>query len=176
LTGTPDQQPPLDRLVREHLPHLLRLAVRLTGSADAGEELAQETLARIAQAWPTYRGDAAFRTWVYRIAINVFRDGLRSRRRSSHRAAGPVPVTLSDPRLREPVAHTVAGELGTVVAAKVSALPPRQREVLILISIEGLSPRDAAEALGITEANVHSTLHLARQKLKSELADYLVEK
>ena len=61
------------------------------------------------------------------------------------------------------------------VAARVSALPPRQREVLVLITYEGLSPRAAADLLGISEASVYSSLHLARQRLRQELAPYLVE-
>src|SRR5690606_18367088 len=135
----------------------------------------QETLTRVASAWSAYRGEASFQTWLYRIVINTFRDGLRTSRRDASRRAGPVPVTLSDPRLREPPAHAAAKELSRTVAERISALPPRQREVLVLVTIEGLSPRETAEMLSITEANVHSTLNVARQRLKAELADYLVE-
>ncbi len=67
-------------------------------------------------------------------------------------------------------------EFHEFVAERVSALPPRQREVLILMTYENLTAAETAELLDITEANVHSTLHVARERLRRELAPYLVEK
>ena len=55
-------------------------------------------------------------------------------------------------------------------------LPPRQREVLILVSYEGLSPREIASMLDITEANVHATIHAARRRLRRQLAPYMAER
>ena len=69
-----------------------------------------------------------------------------------------------------------ASELGELVADRVSALPPRQREVLVLIAYEGLSPAEVARVLGISEANVHATLHVARRRLRTQLASLLMER
>jgi RNA polymerase sigma-70 factor (ECF subfamily) len=161
---------PLDNLVDEHLPEALRFAIRLTGDPGAAEDVVQDALLRAARSWRTYRGEAPFRTWLFRIIINVFRD-----RAPLMPAALLLPSDIVDPRAGDPAAEVLHVELSQIVAARVSALPPRQREVLILVTYEGLSPRDAAELLGISEASVYSNLHLARQRLRQELAPYLVE-
>jgi len=169
--GSSDKKPKLDQLVDEHLPEMLRFAVRLTGEAESAEELVQEALVRVARSWKTFRGESQFRTWLFRIVINVFRDRLAKSR--------PEQSLLNDPpdnRAACPVSSAQAEELGRLIAAAVSALPPRQREVLVLAAFEGLSTPEVAEVLGITQANVHSTLHAAREKLRQDLAAYLVEK
>jgi RNA polymerase sigma-70 factor (ECF subfamily) len=55
----------------------------------------------------------------------------------------------------------------------VSALPPRQREVLVLVAYEGLGPSEAAGMLGISESNARANLAHARQRLKQQLAPYI---
>jgi RNA polymerase sigma-70 factor (ECF subfamily) len=67
-------------------------------------------------------------------------------------------------------------ELERVVAGRVSALPPRQREALVLTVYEGLSVIEAAALLETSEQNIHAALHLARKRLREELAPYLLEK
>lgn len=169
--GRSSRQPDLDQLVIEHLPAALRFAVRLTGDPDAAEEIVQEALTRVAAAWGSLRGEAEFRTWLFRIVINVFRD--RQRTRSKLR---PFLGDVEDSRSDQPESMAMAAELGLLIADRIRALPPRQREVLVLHVYEYLSVGEVAELLQITEANVYSTLHLARQRLREELADYLVEK
>ena len=66
-------------------------------------------------------------------------------------------------------------ELGALVAQRVSSLPPRQREVLVLVVYENMSVSDAAEVLGISNMNVRVNLSYARERLKKELAIYLDE-
>ncbi|MBI2823614.1 MAG: RNA polymerase sigma factor [Planctomycetia bacterium] len=162
----------LDRLVLDHLPAALRFAVRLTGDADSAEELVQEALVRVAQRWGEFRGEAMFRTWLFRILINTFRDSLR-RRRTRLAIADEEADEVPDARVVEPPEAALAGELGERVAAEVSRLPPRQREVLVLVAFEGLSVRDVAGVVGISEGNVHSTLSAARARLRERLAPYL---
>ena len=75
----------------------------------------------------------------------------------------------------EPPAEAAARELGVIVARHVSALPPRQREVLVLIAFEEHSAAEAARVLDISEQNVRTNLHLAREKLRELLAPFLSE-
>ena len=162
----------LDRLVLDHLPAALRFAVRLTGDPDAAEDLVQEALVRVAERWTTFRGDATFRTWLFRILINVFRDQLRRRPRA--RASLDEETTnVPDAKTIEPPDAALASELGALVAQEVSRLPPRQREVLVLIAFEGLSISETAAVADISEQNVHATLSAARARLKQRLAPYL---
>lgn len=169
--GQPREPTTLDRLVHAHLAEALRFATRLTGDLDAAEDLVQDALVRVARSWKTFRGESHFRTWLFRIVINVFRDSL-----PQQTASAPLSEELADIRADDPGSVAEAEELQERIAARISALPPRQREVLVLITYEGLDPREVADLLGVTEANVYSTLHVARRKLRSELAAWLGEK
>jgi RNA polymerase sigma-70 factor (ECF subfamily) len=157
----------LDRLVVQHLPAAMRFAVRLTGRTDTAEDLLQDALVRVARAGDTYRGEASFRTWLFRILINVFRDRLKKRSEESlaadeHAARSPSPPQAA-----------MAAELGSRIAELVSSLPPRQREVLVLTVYENLPAAEVAEIVGISETNVRSTLYAARCRLRQQLGAYL---
>jgi RNA polymerase sigma-70 factor, ECF subfamily len=162
----------LDRLVTEHLPSALRFATRLTGDVDAAEELVQEALVRVARSWKTFRREARFQTWLFRIVINVFRSRL-----SGERNGGlPLADEVIDRHAGDPASGAQERELAELIAARVSALPPRQREVIVLISLEDLSVKETASVLDITEANVHATLAVARARLSKELAPYFARR
>jgi RNA polymerase sigma-70 factor, ECF subfamily len=167
-SSKPDE---LDRLVTQHLASALRFATRLTGSLEAAEDVLQEALVRVARGWKAFRKEAEFRTWLFRIVINVFRDRLASRRPANV----AFPNDLADRRSQDPAMAAQTGELGELIAARVSALPVRQREVMVLTAFEGFSPKQTAQMLGITEANVYSTLAVARDRLRKELSSYFVE-
>ena len=164
----------LDRLVAEDLPKALRFALRLTGCQETAEEVVQEALYRAARAADSFRGQSQFRTWFYRIVISAFRDQLAVATR--HRCPGELTDELADPHGEDPSAMTIAHEWRDLVARRISALPSRQREVLVLTAYEQMRPREVAEVLGISESNVHANLHYARARLREELAPYLTEK
>ncbi|HEV2294976.1 MAG TPA: RNA polymerase sigma factor [Tepidisphaeraceae bacterium] len=157
-----------DRLMLDHLQGALRFAIRLSGSATVGEELVQEALVRAAAARERFRGESSFRTWLFQIVVNVFRDELRSR----PRRANPMPEDVADHRSADPPVHAAAAELAERVAVLVSSLPPRQREVIVLVAYERLTTTEAAAMLGITEQNARTNLSLARTELKRQLAPY----
>jgi RNA polymerase sigma-70 factor, ECF subfamily len=160
----------LDQLVEQHLPGALRFAVSLTGDPGTAEEILQDALVRVARGWKGFRNEASFRTWLYRIVINVFRSHVAKTSPVGRLTDDPVDAAAIDPADASQLA-----ELKRLVAAKVSALPPRQREVFVLLTYEGLTVEEAAETLGITPANVHSTLHVARTRLREQLAPFLAE-
>src|SRR5687767_6704041 len=90
----------VDRLVVEHLPAALRLAQRLTNDTHSAEDIVQEALCRVLRRWTSYRGDAAFRTWMLQIVVNVERD----RRRLGHRASCELSSKSASPAA-EPREH-----------------------------------------------------------------------
>ena len=157
-----------DRLMLEHLPAAQRFAVRLTGDAREAEEVVQDALVRAARGWRTFRGDARFQTWLLRIVIHAAHD-----RRTARRSPATLDHDPPGPLVDDPATLASAADLGEHVAAVVSALPLRQRECLVLTAYEGLSIAEAAGVLGTNEQNVRVNLHLARQKLKSQLANVL---
>jgi RNA polymerase sigma-70 factor, ECF subfamily len=150
----------VDRLVVDHLPVALRFALRLTGNADAAEDVVQESLCRVLRSWQSYRGDATFRTWLLQIVVNVDRD-----RRRRQRKVHALPSDLGVGNMSQPLEQAAVNELQADVRATIDSLPERQREVALLSLGEGLPASDVARVLETTEANVHTCLHLARKRI-----------
>lgn len=149
------------------LPRLRRFAYALTGSPDEADDLVQtvceRALARLSQFEPGTRLDS----WLFRIAQNTWIDRMRSRRRHS---------TISDPELidAQPFDARIeerveAKDALAIVRAETARLPEEQRLLLSMVVVEGLSYRDAAEALGIPIGTVMSRLARMRRKLGEAL-------
>jgi RNA polymerase sigma-70 factor, ECF subfamily len=147
----------LDRLVTEHLPEAMRFSMRLTGNELIAEEVVQEALYRAARGIGSFRNESQFRTWFYRIIISAFHDHLAAL--SRRRCAGELSDDLVDPRCDDPAEAAMTSELSELISQKISALPVRQREVLVLTAYQRLTPREVADVLGISESNVHANLH-----------------
>ena len=167
-TGAVDRTA-FDRLVLDHLAAAQRFAIRLTGDADRAEEVVQDALVRAARGWATYRGEAKFQTWLFGIVVNAFRDHWARRQRD---ASEPLPEQ-ADRSADDPARRAAAEEFGRIVAKFVSALPPRQREVLVLSAYEQLEVGEIAGVLGISEVNVRTNLHHARERLREKLRPYV---
>jgi RNA polymerase sigma-70 factor (ECF subfamily) len=158
-----------DQMVLLHLPACQRFAVRLTGDVHAAEEVLQDAMLRATKSRESFRGDAKFQTWIFRITLNAWHDHLRARGR--HRDVDtPGADVAYEP---DPTDQLAAQELGQLVAHAVSSLPPRQREVLVMTAYEHISIGDVAETLGTTESNVRTNLSLARSRLRHLLRNHL---
>jgi len=158
-------EPAFQLLVRRHLPRSIALARRMTASASDAEEIAQEAFLRVWTSAPRWRAEgAAFRTWLYRIVVNLCLD--RGRRKPF------MPLEdAGDPTDPAPDALTVLERQETArrVAAAVEALPDRQRAALVLSYYEGLSNADAAAVLGVSVSGLEALLVRARRALRSRL-------
>ena len=164
---TPPDRYELDAFLSEHLPSLRRLAIRLTGRLESSEEIMQEGLLRMVRSWDGFRGQSSAKTWAIRILLNVFRNWV-----ANQRDLAPL-VDIPDVRQADPSSYAMASELRRFIAQRVSALPPRQREVLILLVYEELSPEEVSQLLDMQLANVYATLYQARQQFATELAPFL---
>lgn len=164
-----------ERLIKRHLEPAMQLAIRLTGDQDAADEIVQETMLKAVRSWTSFRGQSQFKTWLFRIMINAFRDRLKRQKRvreNSEPAGDGQPDTVHA-KTDSVEASLEAKELNEVVTLLISRLPERQREVLILSSYQQLSNEEIAATLEIKLANVHSNLSTARKKLKQQLAPYV---
>jgi RNA polymerase sigma-70 factor (ECF subfamily) len=159
-----------DKLMVCQLPDLLRFAVRLTGDAASGEDLLHDAIEHALRSADKLRQAERLKSWIFAIIINSFRDRLR-RSKEPQDVAQQVESVAG--WLPGPIETIAAEELGALVAAAVSRLPPRQREVVVLVAYEGFSTADAAVVLGITDQNARTTLHLARECLRERLARHL---
>lgn len=159
-----------EQLVRHHAPRLYRMLVRMLGDATAAEDVAQECFVRAWRALPSFRGEAKFSTWLYRIAVN---EGNRLLARESRREVVPyddVLLEVSDlgsqtPELAE------AAELRGQLERFIAELPAHYRVAVVLRDIEGFSNEEAAELLELDLRNFKSRLHRGRMALRRRLEE-----
>jgi RNA polymerase sigma-70 factor, ECF subfamily len=155
-------------LAPRHAARAIGLARRLTGSGDDAEEIVQEALLRVWINAPRWRAEAAFRTWFYRIVVNL---SLNRRRRAPFAALTEAsdPADLSP----DPAQRLERNETDRQVAAAVASLPARQRLVIMLTYDEGLSNADAAAALDASVSGVEALLVRAKRTLRAKLRSVL---
>ena len=163
----------IDELLARYEPSIYRFGLRMCGDEDAAREVLQETLLAAFKHLPGFRGDAALSTWLYQIARSFCIKERRGQRPTSSLDEDGAPE-LVDPT-PPPDAHVHAREIGAALSRAIAALPPDQREVLILRDVEGLSAEEAAEVIGIEIGALKSRLHRARMALRTKLADVLGE-
>ncbi|QKW11305.1 sigma-70 family RNA polymerase sigma factor [Streptomyces sp. NA04227] len=152
-----------EALVRRHGATLLALAVRMLGDRAEAEDAVQEAFVSAWRRLPEYRGEAAFRTWMYRIVTNRCLNQLRARRPSAHLDTVPEPVApeheASPARAAESTAAMRA--LGRALAE----LSPEQRACWVLRELHNLSYDEIAEAVGISHQAVRGRIFRARRHL-----------
>jgi RNA polymerase sigma-70 factor, ECF subfamily len=159
-----------------HAEHLYRIALRLTGSRQAAEDLVQETYLRAFRAWRSYRPGTNLAAWLATIMRNANLDELR---RQSRR---PVQEPLDDDgdyylynRLAatgpQPQDEVIARLSGNAIISALADLPPNFREVVVLVDVGDFTYADAAGILGIPIGTVMSRLYRGRRLLKRALAD-----
>lgn len=151
-----------ERLYRKHVPRVHGLARRMVGHEEA-DELTQDVFVRAWERLETFRGEAAFGTWIHRVAINVMlaRQEVRKRERGRFEdddaqvEAAPVPPRESESRLD--------------VEAALRNLPEGARRVFVLHDMEGYKHHEIAEMLDITVGTSKSQLHRARMLMRDQL-------
>lgn len=150
----------LRRLLVPHEPALLRLCLSQTGNRADAEDAAQETLLQAIRALTKpggFRGDAALKTWLIRIALHVC--AAHSRRR---RETVPWDDTADETRVAGPEEQVVNR---AVLDAALQRLTPGQRAALTLQGVEGWSLREIAVSRGVSEKRVENDLYRARKAL-----------
>lgn len=157
-------------LVARKLPRVLALAQRLLGQRAEAEEVAQESFLRAWKQAPQWRrGEARFDTWLHRVVLNLCNDRLRAPRRRHEQPTDALPDAV-DPGAT-PEQHYADRRMSQRVAVALAALPPRQREALVLFHYQELPQADAAALMGISVDALESLLARARRSLRATLAD-----
>lgn len=152
-----------ERLYRAHVGRIHGLARRMT-SPDEAADLTQEVFVRAWEKLGTYRGEAAFGTWLYRVAVNVIlgrRAGLakqRDRFLSEEDALQNVP------------SKAVPHDLGMDFEAALARLPEGARQIFVLHDVEGYKHEEIATLLGVTSGTSKAQLHRARMMLRRGLS------
>jgi RNA polymerase sigma-70 factor (ECF subfamily) len=162
-----------ETLVRKYMKDAYSFCLRLTHDAQEAEELSQMGFVNAYRALRGFRGESSFKSWLYRIFINQYRDRLRRTRRAEARLAVVREETERRQSAQTENSAIEVSELEDVVKVKIERLPDRQREVLTLHLYQGLDYREIAAALGCSYDDVKMNLSLARKRLKEELKGYL---
>ncbi|MGW8887453.1 RNA polymerase sigma factor [Streptomyces sp. NPDC055749] len=159
-----------EALVRRHGPNLLGLATRMLGDRAEAEDAVQDAFVSAWRQLPEFRGDAAFRTWMYRIVTNRCLNRLRSRRPTTD--LDTVPELAAPPREGSPAraaeTHAALADLTSALAA----LSPEQRACWVLRELHLLSYDEIAEAVGISTTAVRGRIFRARRYLTEAMSEW----
>ncbi len=163
-------------LVNRHKGRVYRTLYQVVGDAADAQDLAQEVFVKVFRNLGSYRGDAAFTTWLHRVTLNMAFDWLRARKRR------PLTVPLEPPPGQEeqrmpdlpspeagPEELTLREERRRNLRAAIDRLSPDYKEVVLLYHFYHLSYQQIADRLGIPVRTVETRLYRARANLKRML-------
>lgn len=169
-----------EELYRRYRDRVYSIAYRITGSTTDAMDVVQESFRVLFLKISTFRFDARFSTWLFRIVVNCSIDLRRRERQRSGRQGqsiqnlheGTEPADES----RDPLASAETSELGEQVQSAIARLSPKLRAILVLRYLEGLSYDEIAETLEVQLGTVKSRLaraHLAIEQVLSAKAESL---
>jgi RNA polymerase sigma-70 factor (ECF subfamily) len=187
-------------LVERHHQAMIRIASIYVSTRASAEEVAQETWLAVLRQLDQFEGRSSLKSWIYRILINRAITRAKKEGRmivlsalAHEEADGDEPAV--DPSRFLPGGHRWAGhwaerpeiwtspesdllntETRALLGRAIDALPPVQRQVIILRDVEGIDSREVCNVLGVTETNQRVLLHRARAKVRTALEQYLREK
>lgn len=161
-----------EQLVLKHQKGVLNVVYRYLGDRALAEDAAQEVFIKVYRARRSYRPQAKFSTWLYRIAVNHCLNEIRARRSAP---SGPAPIEeiVEEPDGQHPDARMNKEDLQRAVKEAIASLPENQRVAVILARYEELSYEEIAEALQVSLEAVKSLLFRAKENLRQRLARYV---
>jgi len=159
-------------LYHAHKRRIYSLCLRMTGNPAEAEDLTQEAFLQVFRKISTFRGEAAFSTWMHRLAVNLVLMKLRKKGVLTSSLEEPVESDSGDSRLREFGSDdlALAGSVDRVALQRaMGALPNGYRTVFYLHDVEGFEHKEIAKMMGCSVGNSKSQLHKARLKLRDLL-------
>jgi RNA polymerase sigma-70 factor, ECF subfamily len=164
----------MDALIRGTYADVYALCRRLLGDPADAADATQEVYLRVVRSVLAFRGESAFGTWLHRVTVNVCMTALKRRGdvRGRGQSAGTTPFGLPDGSSdlvtdeAGPADRAERADLAARTARALTALSEDARTVVVLRDVQGLSTREAAELLGISEGAVKVRLHRAHARLR----------
>ncbi len=164
-----------DLLVLKYQHKIVNLVMRYVRDPELALDITQEAFIKAYRALPRFRGDSAFYTWMYRIAVNTAKNHLAAQRRRPMN----VELDLQDPeqydlhaKLKEtdtPEAITLGNELKDTVERAIAALPEDLRTAIILRELEGMSYEEIAQTMECPVGTVRSRIFRARDAISKKV-------
>ena len=164
------------------------MVFRMLGNHAEAEDACQEVFILVWKSIDSFRGDAKFSTWLYRIAANHCKNRLKYLSRRSYGTTGELdevaehalhalqvggPASVLVPHVDGPEAAVAGQQAERLLQEAIARLEPEQRELLVLRDVEDLSYDEIAQITGLPEGTVKSRLHRARMALKAHLSRHL---
>jgi RNA polymerase sigma-70 factor, ECF subfamily len=158
-----------DEVYRAHSRKLYGLAVRMLGNPADAEDMLQEIFLAAHRKLDSFRGESALGTWLYRLAVNLCLDYLRSR---TGRAIHMTDALADDPVLADASSHRLAERAVTKMDLEraIAQLPEGCRTAFLLHDVQGLEHQEVGEIMGIAEGTSKSQVHKARMRLRTLLS------
>ena len=151
-----------ERLYRLHVARIHSLARRMAAFDGDADELTQDVFVRAWQRLGTYRGEAAFGTWLHRLAVNVILNWRRSE-------AGERRWIEDGAETELLAGHHSGGAESLDLEGAIAELPPGARQVFVLHDVEGFKHEEIAKMTGVTSGTSKAQLHRARMLLRAYL-------
>ena len=173
-----------EMLVVKYQRRIERLIGRFVRDVDLVPDIAQETFIRAYRAIPQFRGESAFYTWLYRIAVNTAKKALADLRRDPVMTDSALAAASQDDEGTErrehelshdetPEALMASREIADTVNAAIAALPDDLRQAILLREIEGLSYDEIAVVMACPIGTVRSRIFRAREAIATRLRPLL---
>ncbi|NLY63900.1 MAG: RNA polymerase sigma factor RpoE [Alcaligenaceae bacterium] len=169
-----------DLLVLKYQRKIMRLLSRMLNNQSKVEDIAQETFIKAYRALPQFRGDSAFYTWLYRIAINTARNWLSSNQRKmmvsdTFETKEGETFSQSDNLIDidTPESRMVSKEIAHTVNQAIGDLPEDLRTAIVLREIEGMSYEEIAQTMDCPIGTVRSRIFRAREAIAARLRPVL---
>jgi RNA polymerase sigma-70 factor (ECF subfamily) len=159
-----------DEIYKKHYRRVYSICLRMTGNVAEAEDLTQDVFLQLHRKLKSFRGDAAFTTWLHRLTVNHVLMHFRKRRVRSEIATddNDMPDQIV-PHTEDPSAMPIVDQIALDTA--ISKLPPGYRKVFVLHDVEGYEHEEVAKLLGCSSGTSKSQLHKARLKLRKLLQE-----
>jgi RNA polymerase sigma-70 factor (ECF subfamily) len=171
-----------EELMDRYEDKVFRLAYRFVRNESEAKEVLQDTFLSVWRKLDTFKGDAQFGSWVYRVAANAALMRLRAQRRHPEISTEDLPIgyldqygqlpTPGENWAKRPDEQLQSEELQRHIQAAVDELPDLYRTVFLVRDVEGLSTEETAELLDISIPTVKTRLHRARIALRDAIGKY----
>jgi RNA polymerase sigma-70 factor (ECF subfamily) len=168
-----------DLLVLKYQHKIVNLIMRYVRDPELAQDIAQEAFIKAYRALPRFRGDSAFYTWMYRIAVNTAKNHLAAQRRRPM----DVELDLQDPeqydlhaKLKEtdtPEGVALGNELKDTVERAIAALPEDLRTAIVLRELEGMSYEEIAQTMECPVGTVRSRIFRARDAIGKKVGSLI---
>ena len=158
-------------LVGKYRARIMRLTRRYARNDADAEDLVQDTFLKAYRALPSFRGDAAFYSWLHRIAVNAAKTGLSVNARDAHVISieGTGGEQIED--MNTPESLAVTDEIFAAISAAMGELCEQQRTAIVLREIDGLSYQQVAGAMSCPVGTVRSRVFRAREAIHLRVRD-----